>query len=85
MMDLSEHTGTIELDVIVVRRAFGREVLGQLAPLSAGSEHVNSISAYSSSVRSLSYLKPLPRSAPGSRPSTCPPPRIMRTGIANHK
>src|SRR5262249_35704068 len=40
MMDLCEHTGAMQLDKIVMRRAFGRKVLGQLSPLAPGGKYV---------------------------------------------
>src|SRR5215470_18119558 len=40
MMDLCKHTGAMQLDKIVMRRAFGRKVLGQLSPLAPGGKYV---------------------------------------------
>jgi hypothetical protein len=40
MMDLCKHTGAMQLDKIIMRRAFGRKVLGQLSPLAPGGKYV---------------------------------------------
>jgi hypothetical protein len=40
MMNAYEYAAALELNIVVVRRALGRKVLGQLSPLAAGSEHV---------------------------------------------
>ena len=36
MMDPSERTGAMQLDKVVMRRAFGRKVLGQPSPILGG-------------------------------------------------
>src|SRR5262245_22016051 len=40
MMDPCKHTAAMQLDKIVMRRAFGRKVLGQLSPLAPGGKYV---------------------------------------------
>src|SRR5262249_1167708 len=40
MMDLCKYTGAMQLDKVVMRRAFGWKVLGQLAPLAPGRKYV---------------------------------------------
>ena len=39
-MDPRKHTGAMQLDKEIMRRAFGWEVLGQLAPLAPGGKYV---------------------------------------------
>ena len=39
-MDPRKHTGAMQLDKVVMRRAFGWKVLGQLAPLAPGRKYV---------------------------------------------
>lgn len=39
-MNARQHAGAVELDVVVVRRAARRKILGQLPPLAPGGQHI---------------------------------------------